>query len=166
MIAVTPGSNNRQNQVILYYTLLNHEYISLPLVNYAKSHFGWTTLQFSSIAYLKRFGKLSMSDLARHLFVSKQQATQLVTSLVKHGLATRIQSETNRRIIFVSATPIAVRRLQEAEDAFIANVRQQLNTCPEKEKAEVVKAMETMIAFTRDHGEEMLGVDLPPALYL
>ena len=49
--------------------------------------------------------RLRMTDVSRALAISKPAATQMVNHLVKSGLVERIQSSSDRRVVYIQATP-------------------------------------------------------------
>ncbi len=49
--------------------------------------------------------RLRMTDVSRALAISKPAATQMVNHLVKNGLVERTQSSSDRRVVYIQATP-------------------------------------------------------------
>ena len=49
--------------------------------------------------------RLRMTDVSRSLAISKPAATQMVNHLVKSGLVERTQSSSDRRVVYIQATP-------------------------------------------------------------
>ena len=49
--------------------------------------------------------RLRMTDVSRAMAISKPAATQMVNHLVKSGLVERIQSSSDRRVVYIQATP-------------------------------------------------------------
>ncbi len=49
--------------------------------------------------------RLRMTDVSRALAISKPAATQMVNHLVKNGLVERIHSRSDRRVVYIQATP-------------------------------------------------------------
>ena len=48
--------------------------------------------------------RLRMTDVSRAMAISKPAATQMVNHLVKSGLVERIQSSSDRRVVYIQAT--------------------------------------------------------------
>ena len=49
--------------------------------------------------------RLRMTDVSRAMAISKPAATQMVNHLVKSGLVERTQSRSDRRVVYIQATP-------------------------------------------------------------
>lgn len=49
--------------------------------------------------------RLRMTDVSRSLAISKPAATQMVNHLVKNGLVRRTHSRSDRRVVYIQATP-------------------------------------------------------------
>ena len=49
--------------------------------------------------------RLRMTDVSRSLAISKPAATQMVNHLVKSGLVERTHSRSDRRVVYIQATP-------------------------------------------------------------
>ena len=49
--------------------------------------------------------RLRMTDVSRALAISKPAATQMVNHLVKSGLVERTDSSSDRRVVYIQATP-------------------------------------------------------------
>ena len=49
--------------------------------------------------------RLRMTDVSRAMAISKPAATQMVNHLVKSGLVERTQSSSDRRVVYIQATP-------------------------------------------------------------
>ena len=49
--------------------------------------------------------RLRMTDVSRAMAISKPAATQMVNHLVKNGLVERIHSRSDRRVVYIQATP-------------------------------------------------------------
>ncbi|MDR2845999.1 MAG: MarR family transcriptional regulator [Candidatus Methanoplasma sp.] len=56
------------------------------------------------LAILKRHPQLSQKELVKHLRMSPQAASELLSKLEKNGYITRTQSETDRRAVDISLT--------------------------------------------------------------
>ena len=49
--------------------------------------------------------RLRMTDVSRAMAISKPAATQMVNHLVKNGLVERTHSKSDRRVVYIQATP-------------------------------------------------------------
>lgn len=72
-----------------------------------------TRTQQTILITMMNFDILSMSELARSINTSNEQATRAVAQLVERGYINRVQNENNRRIINISLTENAKRLLDE-----------------------------------------------------
>lgn len=134
-----------EEELILQYTSLNHECVSQPFLSYVKGEMGWTSLQFSAICYLKRHNVLSMSELADMMMITRQQATQLVASLVKRGHVVREQDPDNRRMVYIRPTEMAVKGLLQVEHTFIQAIQSALDAKPAEQRRAITDSMRTLI---------------------
>lgn len=72
-----------------------------------------TRTQQTILITMMNFDTLSMSELARSINTSNEQATRAVAQLVERGYIDRVQNENNRRIINISLTEGANKLLDE-----------------------------------------------------
>ena len=49
--------------------------------------------------------RIRMTDVSRFLMISKPAATQTVNHLVEHGFMERVSDESDRRVVYIQATP-------------------------------------------------------------
>lgn len=78
---------------------------------------------------LKLCGCVTMSELARHLKVPKQQVTKLIDKLSEHQFVERVCREEDRRAVWIRLTPTAASYLDEyylKNRAFITALEEQL----------------------------------------
>lgn len=72
-----------------------------------------TRTQQTILITMMNSGILSMSELARNISTSNEQATRAVSQLVERGFISRVQNENNRRVINISLTESARAFLDE-----------------------------------------------------
>ncbi|MDD3243316.1 MAG: MarR family transcriptional regulator [Eubacteriales bacterium] len=89
-------------QELFQFLLLTQEKIQKPFGDIFKEKL--STMQFSTMSILKRYGLLTMGELAEKMNMPKQQMTQIVNKLVEIGFAVRHSDEHDRRIIRISTT--------------------------------------------------------------
>ncbi|MBO5772292.1 MAG: MarR family transcriptional regulator [Clostridia bacterium] len=63
-----------------------------------------TTTQLACLVSVKHNPQITMSALAKQMYMSNQQLTKVIDNLVHFGLIERIHDENNRRQIFVDVT--------------------------------------------------------------
>lgn len=107
-----------------------------PKISY-ESYFCLTTLC--------EYGPLSMSDLAKNLKLSKQQATQLIDKLYNEQFVNRLIDKTDRRKILINLTDNAKEFLKTSHfDGTVLDL--QIETkLTYSEQQELYDATETMI---------------------
>jgi DNA-binding MarR family transcriptional regulator len=84
--------------------------------------FDLTVAQYSLLATLNRFPKLSMTELKNSLFMprSASSLTQLVDDLEKRDLVRRLPSPDDRRVTLVEITPTGQELLPRVDEQYAA----------------------------------------------
>lgn len=82
-----------------------------PFENLARSCV--TNTQLRVLFILNRSGKITMSELARRLDISKQQVTSVIDGLVQIGYVERIFTQEDRRKIEIEIAPKALEFIQQ-----------------------------------------------------
>jgi MarR family 2-MHQ and catechol resistance regulon transcriptional repressor len=84
--------------------------------------FDLTVAQYSLLATLNRFPKLSMTELKNSLFMprSASSLTQLVDDLEKRDLVRRLPSPDDRRVTLVEITPTGQELLPQVDAQYAA----------------------------------------------
>lgn len=139
-----PWQQDRDSQVFFSYLTFAHETVSKTFVTYFKSRYGLTPNQLNALCYLKPSQGLTMSVLASKMSVSKQQATQLVESLVKRGLVERGPSRESRRSVVVSPTAEGVALMEEGEGVYVNNAMDQMDRLEPQERQAMLEAMDLL----------------------
>jgi DNA-binding MarR family transcriptional regulator len=80
----------------------------------------------AAVVYLKESKSLTMTQLSDKMSISKQQASQLVKSLVSKKLVTRHIYEDNRRVVYIEPTELALQSLNEGEILFLSNAMKKI----------------------------------------
>lgn len=110
---------------------------------------GLTKLQASALGTLLHAGSMNMTELARCLGVSKEQATRTVAPLVERGLAMRGKDEENRRLVIVSLTPQGRAFLQQQWDTSLRLLGERLSKLADDEVEELAEASGTVARLMR-----------------
>ncbi len=71
---------------------------------------------------LRRKGAMTMSEIARYLGITKQQATRTIDKLYRHQFVRRLDNESDRRFVRIEITPAAVEYIEK-------NVRRNTTFC-------------------------------------
>lgn len=82
---------------------------------------------------LHKSKRASMGELAQWLGVSNQQLTRIVNGLVEHGLAVRVQDESNRRLVLVEITPKGTEEVQKFMEIGFRHMASHLDVLTEEE---------------------------------
>lgn len=72
-----------------------------------------SVMQFRALCSLANERNQKMTDLAEHLFVSKQQMTQIVDRMTEMKFLRRVEDPSDRRCVRVDLTPYAESYLKE-----------------------------------------------------
>ncbi|MBV1757385.1 MAG: MarR family transcriptional regulator [Dethiosulfatibacter sp.] len=127
--------------LFFFYVSMNHEYLSKPFVEFFRTKYNLNRHQMAAVVYLKDFKSLTMTQLSEKMSISKQQASQLVKSLVSKKLVTRHIYEENRRVVFIEPTDLAIQVLTEGEIMFLKHamkkIEQSLGDDTEKFEASI-----------------------------
>ena len=68
-----------------------------------------------------------MTDVSRHMLISKPAATQMVNRLVEKGLVERLSDESDRRVVYIKATGCGRTFYQEKMDQNLSMVDRVVN---------------------------------------
>jgi DNA-binding MarR family transcriptional regulator len=127
---MTDNDNSIQNDklasLFFFYVSMNHEYLSKPFVDFFRTKYNLNRHQMAAVVYLKESKSLTMTQLSDKMSISKQQASQLVKSLVSKKLVTRHIYEDNRRVVYIEPTELALQYLNEGEILFLSNAMEKI----------------------------------------
>ncbi|HAE41992.1 MAG TPA: hypothetical protein DCG34_03610 [Clostridiales bacterium] len=127
---MTGNDNSIQNDklasLFFFYVSMNHEYLSKPFVEFFRTKYNLNRHQMAAVVYLKESKSLTMTQLSDKMSISKQQASQLVKSLVSKKLVTRHIYEDNRRVVYIEPTELALQYLNEGEILFLSNAMEKI----------------------------------------
>lgn len=92
--------------------------------------------QFKAMLFLEQLGKITVSDLSRHLNVTRATVSVLISELVKAGLVENLVNKTDKRSFYLRLTESGVKRLALAKSE-VAMVTESLsrNYCDETVQA-------------------------------
>ena len=92
--------------------------------------------QFKAMLFLEQLGKITVSDLSRHLNVTRATVSVLISELVKAGLVETLVNKTDKRSFYLRLTESGVKRLALAKSE-VAMVTESLsrNYCDETVQA-------------------------------
>lgn len=124
---------------LFQFLLLTQEKMQKPFGDIFKEKL--STMQFSTMSILKRYGLLTMGELAEKMNMPKQQMTQIVNKLVEIGFAVRHSDEHDRRIIRISTTPQGDSFIEDNCNQFLDQTLARIDALGEQEAAEMKEAI-------------------------
>jgi len=83
--------------------------------NLALSYSGLRLPQFKVINFLNKSGKITVSDLSRHINVTRATISVLVNDLIKAGIVESIKNRNDKRSFYISLTERGKARLLVAQ---------------------------------------------------
>ena len=92
--------------------------------------------QFKAMLFLEQLGKITVSDLSRHLNVTRATVSVLISELGKAGLVENLVNKTDKRSFYLRLSESGVKRLALAKSE-VAMVTESLsrNYCDETVQA-------------------------------
>jgi len=95
---------------------------------------GLTASQFGALEALVHLGPLSQGDLARKLLKTGGNITMVTGNLERRGLARRVRSSADRRVVTVELTPAGRRLIRGIFPAHVRRITRELNTLSPREQ--------------------------------
>lgn len=84
-------------------------------LNLALMYSGLRIPQYRVMMFLKKSGKITVSDLSRHINVSRATMSVLVNQLLKANIVESIDNSNDKRSFYIKLSESGLRRLQLAE---------------------------------------------------
>ena len=78
--------------------------------------------QYRVLGQLMKSGPLSMSEIGRHLYISRPSMTTLADTLIEKGWAERHTDIGDRRVVNLSITPAGKKHLRKAFEIYKSDV--------------------------------------------
>lgn len=103
---------------------------------------GLTTPQLIVLEIVATSGRTTPKEIATRASVGQATATSLVDKLEARALVTRTRSDTDKRVVWVSATEEGRRMLQAAPDPLQKIFSAEFEKLPDWEQAMIVAALE------------------------
>jgi DNA-binding MarR family transcriptional regulator len=79
--------------------------------------------QYRMLGLLMKSGPISMSEIGRHLYISKPSMTTLADTLIENGWIERHNDPNDRRVINLTITPKGKKHLQQAFEIYRTDVK-------------------------------------------
>ena len=71
--------------------------------------------QFKAMLYLEQLGKITVSDLSRHLNVTRATVSVLISELLTAGLVESLSNKSDKRSFYIRLTDTGIKRLTLAK---------------------------------------------------
>jgi DNA-binding MarR family transcriptional regulator len=115
----------------------------------AKSHLV-SEPQLSCLLALREYGPLSLSKLAKYIFVKPSTVTGIIDRLEHKGLANRERTGKDRRVITIALTEAGSSLVDQAPPPIPKAIVESLNNLSEKEIQEIVKSLSTLVSMLEE----------------
>ena len=129
-------------QQTIVFSLLVMEKVNKQLEKTYKEEL--TSSEFYALLAVHFFGDMKMTAFAGNFGIKKQQATRVISDLVKKGYIERIYDESDRRVILIGLTPEAKIYLKEYTTKTIGLMNDSLDGFNKSELEELQNAIETV----------------------
>lgn len=107
-----------------------------------------TSLQFSALSSISE-EKLTVTELANNLKLSKSSATQLVERLVQSKYVNRSQDQKDKRIIRLELTEEGTKQVKVLKKKFISTLNDAFSDIPKSDILELTRIHSDMIVSLR-----------------
>jgi DNA-binding MarR family transcriptional regulator len=111
---------------------------------------GLARTQWQVLSRVERAGTLSQKDLQCALKIESATLTGVVDVLASKGWLERLGSPDDKRLRVLRLTPAGEERLAQIPDPYIALEERMLRDVTDKNRAHVLKTLETMICNLED----------------
>jgi DNA-binding MarR family transcriptional regulator len=105
--------------------------------------------QLSALSVIVFGGPIALGDLAQAEQVRPPTITRVVAALEEDGLVERVQTDGDRRVVRVQATPRGAKLLQEGRQRRVASLAAALRALPAAERADIARAIPAMEKVVR-----------------
>jgi DNA-binding MarR family transcriptional regulator len=125
----------------------------------ANTRFSLSMPQFGALAYLRRHGGASLSDLAAFMGLTPPSVSKLVDGLVARGMVSREPHPADRRRLMLTLTAAGRGVMRAAREAAVAELAATLTRSTALDRDTVVDAMLLLrTAFARDRANGAIRV--------
>jgi DNA-binding MarR family transcriptional regulator len=121
---------------------------------------GTTVTQCTVLTELGRSGSVTLAELSHRIGFDKSWTSRAVENLVQEGLVAKVPSQTDRRTVRLSLSPLGEERLSELNQTLNGLADQALERIPAEEHSSVRTALEWLQKALLDLAEDK---QLPPA---
>ena len=108
-----------------------------------------TKSQADALLGLAVIGKMNMTQISKHLAVSREQATRAVAPLVERGLVRKERDPNNRRVVEVSLTEAGRLELDRGRDLILQNLSEKLSALSDEDRDRLERASREVVDVLR-----------------
>jgi len=108
---------------------------------------GIKTAQYRVLGVLMKGGPLSMSEIGRHLYISKPYMTALVDTLIENNWVERQRDTRDRRVIRITITSSGKKHLKELLDVYKKDFKLRLGDLKTEELEQLASSLEHLQAI-------------------
>ncbi|RDY27214.1 MarR family transcriptional regulator [Romboutsia weinsteinii] len=96
------------------------------------------------LVVLKDYGKSSISDVAKKLFISTPNMTKLLNKLIDDGYVERLPDQKDRRIINIDLTTKGKEHLDNAFEDLVRTFKERLSSIPDNQLDKLNNSLENL----------------------
>ena len=131
------------DNILIFYPLLYRKIKSS--INEEKSlKYGKSDGYYQILGILVSLGPLPISEIGRHIHISKPNMTTLIDKLVSDNFVKRLRSDKDRRVVIIEITDEGKRFLFEARKVVEGNIKKNLSSLNEEELKTLNESLENI----------------------
>ncbi|WP_252229603.1 MarR family transcriptional regulator [Clostridium sp. ZBS15] len=108
-----------------------------PVINISR-------LQMQTLCILDKFNSINMTNLAKELMITKQQATGIVNNLVNKGHVNRVVNPENRKEILLNNTESGTRTIKIIKDHMTDKLYTYFDILTSEDKKKIIESSKTI----------------------
>lgn len=120
---------------------------------------GLNLTDYRALCALAEFGPLTSGRLAEELGYTAATTTAITNRLESHGYVVRERSETDRRLVTLSASPEASQRMLDLTFPLVAVLSEQLQALPPEQVSTVVGFLDVTQELMSKHLQSLSSKD-------
>lgn len=122
---------------------------------------GLTGPQVWAVKAIARFGPLSVTGLARRMYLHPATVGGILDRLEKRGIVTRTRSEEDRRVVEITLTDEGNALVEHSPEVATSTIARGLEALPPEERGEIRHGLEKLVAILGAEGmpPQLIGAD-------
>lgn len=116
--------DNKLDETLFINMSLTKQHITRPFMDSIKNEL--SSLQIHALSTLVTQGPMNMTELAKKLFIAKQQMTQVIAKLIETGFVKREYSRYDQRVVILTYTPAGKEFIDAHVSDFSENFKEKL----------------------------------------